>query len=53
MCELAVPRFCMSIEETFSDSTELVVINEYGKGTVMQISTVLGDVYHVACGTVV
>ena len=39
----------MSIGETFSSSISLAVIDEYDKGVVMQISTVLGHVYHVAC----
>ena len=51
-CEQAVPRFCMSIRETFSDWTDFPVINEYHKRAAMQISKVLGRVYHVACGRV-
>ena len=43
----------MLIRETFPNSIELAVINEYDKGTVMQISTVLVYVYDVACHTVV
>ena len=39
----------MSITETFSKSINMVVINEFDKCAVMQISTVLGQVYHVAC----
>ena len=39
----------MSIRETFSNSIYLAVIDEYDNGAVMQISTVLGHVYHVAC----
>ena len=38
----------MSIRETFSDSINLEVIDEYDQGDMMQISTVLGHVYHVA-----
>ena len=38
MCWQAVPRLCMSIRETFSNSIDLAVINEYGKGALMQIS---------------
>ena len=38
----------MSIKETFSNSTALTLINEYDKGAVMHISTVVGHVYHVA-----
>ena len=40
--------FCMSIRETFSNSVDLAVSNEYVKVDVMQISTVLGPVYLVA-----
>ena len=32
-----------------SNSSDLVVINEYDKGAAMQISTVLRHFYHVAC----
>ena len=39
----------MSIRETFSNLTDLAMINEYEKSAVMQISTVLWHVYHVAC----
>ena len=39
----------MSVTEAFSNSIDLEVINEYDKGTVIQISMVLGLVYHVAC----
>ena len=38
----------MSIKETFSKSIALAVINEYDQDVVIQISTVLGDVEHVA-----
>ena len=38
----------MSIRETFSNSTELAVINEYDKAAVMDISIVRGYVYHLA-----
>ena len=41
-----------SIRETFPNSIDLTVINEYDKGTVMQISTVFGHIYHVACRSV-
>ena len=44
----AVPTFGMSIRENFSNSIDLEAINEYDKGAMMQISTVLGDVYDVA-----
>ena len=43
------PKICMSIRETFSNSIDLSVVKEYDKSAVMQISTVLGHVYHVAC----
>ena len=43
----------MSIRETFSNLVDLAVMNEYDKGAVMWISTVLGHVYHVACRRVV
>ena len=43
----------MSIRETFSNSIDFAVINEYDKDAVMQIWTVLGHVYHVACWRVV
>ena len=39
----------MSMRQTFSSSVDLIVINEYGEVSVMQILTVLGHVYHVAC----
>ena len=39
----------MTIRETFSDSMDLEVINEFEKGGVTQISKVLGHVYDVAC----
>ena len=35
--------------DTFSNSIEFEVINEFDKDAVMQISTVLGHVFHVAC----
>ena len=41
----------MLITETFPNSIDFAVINEYDKGAVMHISTVLGHVYHVACQT--
>ena len=39
----------MLLRETFSNSIDLEVINEYDKAAVMEISTVLWHVYHVAC----
>ena len=45
----AVKRFGIFLRETFFNSIDLAVINQYDEGAVMQISTVLGHVYHVAC----
>ena len=47
MCYETVLRFCISLTETFCNLTDFVLINKYGKGGVVQISTVLGPVYHV------
>ena len=49
MCSEVVPRFGVSIRETFSNSIALPVLNKYDKGALVQISTVFGPVYHVAC----
>ena len=49
MCYQAVPRSCRSMRETFPNWISLTVIDEYDNGAVMQISTVLRHVYHVAC----
>ena len=49
MCLQAVPRFGMSRRKTFSNTISMPVTNEYDKGAVMQISTVLVHIYHVAC----
>ena len=38
----------MSIRETFSNSIDLAVINEWDKRAVREISTVLGHVYSVS-----
>ena len=48
MCEQAVPRFRMSISETFLNKISLPVNNEYDKIAAMQNSTVLGHVYRIA-----
>ena len=37
----------MSIRETFSKLINLAVIIQYDQGAVMQISVVLGHVYHI------
>ena len=39
----------MSETETFSNSIDLGVTNEYDKDAAMQISVVVWHVYHVAC----
>ena len=39
----------MSTRETLYNLIGPEVINDYDKGAVMQISTVLGNVVHVAC----
>ena len=41
----------MSKTDTFSNSTDLAVINEYDKDNVMQISKVVRHVYHAAFRT--
>ena len=42
----------MSIRETFTNSIAFAVINEYDKGALMQISTMLGHVNHIAYGSI-
>ena len=49
MRQQVVPRFCVSIRQTFSNSIDLEVFNQYVKFPFMKISTVFGHVYHVAC----
>ena len=49
MCWEALPKFSMSITETFYSLIALAVINEYDKGTVTQIPKGLRHVCHVAC----
>ena len=44
MCQQEVPRFGMSIRDTFSNINSLPVTNEYDKGAVMEVSTVPGHV---------
>ena len=39
----------MSPRVTFSNSITFTLINEYGKGAVVEIETALWPVYHVAC----
>ena len=38
----------MSMRETFSNLIDLEVINEYDKGALMQISTLLVHLYQIA-----
>ena len=42
----------MSSRETLSNSIDLVVIDEYNKGAMMQMSTVIWQVYHIACRSI-
>ena len=42
------PRFYMSMRGTFSNSVFFPVTNEFEKGAVMEISTVLWQVYDIA-----
>ena len=53
MCQQAVQRFGMPIRETFSNTIFFPVTSGYDKGTVMQISRVLGNVYHIAYRSIV
>ena len=49
MCEETVLRFCISLRVTFSKSLAFTRISEYDKGAAVQISTVFGRFFHVAC----
>ena len=49
MCYQAVPRFGMSVRQTFSNSIDMAVIQENEKGAAIQVSTAFGHVYHVPC----
>ena len=49
VCQQTVVKFCISVRETFSNSISCRVINKHDKGAVLQIATVLGTIYHVAC----
>ena len=48
-----VLRNCLKIvhitKADLSDSIAFTVLNKYGKGAVVQIPTVAGPIYHVAC----
>ena len=39
----------MLLRETLSNSITFTVVNEYGKGAVLDIETVFWPVYQVAC----
>ena len=52
MFQQAVPRYGMSVKQTFSNSFASAVINKYDKGALVEISTVFVHVYNVACGWV-
>ena len=41
-------RFCISMTETFSNSNAFPLINKYGTGAVVQMSTILVPVSNVA-----
>ena len=43
------PKILHVNKRDFSNSIDLAVINEYDKGAVVQISKVIGNVYHAAC----
>ena len=49
MGKQTVPRFFISLRETFSTSIAFERINKHGKGAVVQISTVFWPVYCVTC----
>ena len=46
MCQQAVPRYFLTIKETFSNAIFLEAIDEYDQGAATKISKVLGNVYH-------
>ena len=46
------PKILRVNQATFFNLISLAVIDEYDKGSVMEISTVFAYVYHVACRTV-
>ena len=48
-----VLRLCMSLRVTIANSIIFTVINEYGKGAAVEIESVFGAVFHVACRGVV
>ena len=44
-----VLTFCISLRENFSNSIDFRLINKYGKGAVVQISTVFRPIFLVIC----
>ena len=46
MCQQAVPRYFLSIKETFSNTIFLEAIDEYDQEAVTKISKVFGNIYH-------
>ena len=43
----------MSLRVTFSNFIAFTMMNEYGKGAAVEIKSVFGPVYNVACGGVI
>ena len=52
MCSQVILRLWISIRETFFNWTAFTVINKYGKGAAVQISTVFHHIYHGICQSV-
>ena len=53
MCQQTVLRFWITVKETFSNSISITVINECGKGDVVQNARVFGPGYYVACRSLI
>ena len=49
MCQQTVLGFCVLVKETFFNATTSTVNNQYPKGAVIQIVTVLPPICHVLC----
>ena len=49
MCQKTVLRFSIKLTVTCSNLITSTLINEYDKRAAVEISTVFGPVYHVAC----
>ena len=43
-------RICIELTQTFTNWSMWTLMNKYGKGSVVQISTVFGPFSHVCCG---